>query len=622
MSAPPDEPRNTQEFEALIQYLKNNRGFDFSGYKRSSLRRRMDKRMLVLQIERYGDYVDYLEVHPEEFTQLFNTILINVTGFFRDTAAWEYLRAKVIPQLIAGKQPHEPIRVWSAGCASGEETYTLAIVLAEALGLESFRQRVKIYATDVDEEALGQARQASYSARDLQPLSPELRSKYFESASARFVFRPDLRRAVIFGRHDLVQDAPISRLDLLVCRNTLMYFNAETQSRILARFHFALNDTGVVFLGKAEMLLTRANLFNPVHLKHRIFMRVSKPTLRDRLLVVAQAGNLEMNNHFISHVRLRDAAFDAVSVAQVVLDTHGNTWLINQEARTSFGLLPQDVGRPFYELDLSYRPVELRLHIDQAYSTLRAQHLTNIERALPDGKTQFLDVHLVPLIDTDSTPLGVSIAFHDVTHHRRLQVELEKSRQELETAYEELQSTNEELETTNEELQSTVEELETTNEELQSTNEELETMNEELQSGNEELQTINDELRERTDEVNQARAFLESILASLYAAAVAVDANLHILMWNAEANNLWGLPEAEVQGQSFMNLDIGLPVEQLRTPMRTMLSGRSTFQEVVLEATNRRGRTMQCRVTCAPLIGPEGDTQGVILLMEEWRGHA
>jgi two-component system, chemotaxis family, CheB/CheR fusion protein len=622
MSAPPDEPRSTQEFEALVQYLKNNRGFDFSGYKRSSLRRRMDKRMQALRVERYSDYLDYLEVHPEEFTQLFNTILINVTGFFRDTAAWDYLTAEVIPQLIAGKQPHEIIRVWSAGCASGEEAYTLAIVLAEALGFESFRQRVKIYATDVDEEALGQARQASYSTRDLQPVAPALRSKYFERAGVRFVFRPDLRRAVIFGRHDLVQDVPISRLDLLVCRNTLMYFNAETQSRILARFHFALNDTGVVFLGKAEMLLTRANLFNPVHLKHCVFVKVSKPTLRDRLLVVAQAGNLEMNNHFMSHARLRDAAFDAVSVAQVVLDTHENTWLINQEARTSFGLLPQDAGRPFYELDLSYRPVELRLHIEQAYTTLRAQHLTNIERFLSEGKTQFLDVHLVPLIDTDSTPLGVSITFHDVTHHRRLQAELEKSRQELETAYEELQSTNEELETTNEELQSTVEELETTNEELQSTNEELETMNEELQSGNEELQTINDELRERTDEVNRAKAFLESILASLHAAAVAVDANLNILMWNAEANNLWGLPEDEVQGQSLMNLDIGLPVEQLRIPVRAVLSGRSTFQEVVLEATNRRGRTIQCRVTCAPLVGPERDTQGVILLMEEWSGHA
>jgi len=622
MSAPLDEPSSTQEFEALIAYLKNNRGFDFSGYKRSSLRRRMSKRMQALRVERYGDYLDYLEVHPEEFVQLFNTILINVTGFFRDTTSWEFLAAEVIPRLIAGKQPPEPIRVWSAGCASGEETYSLAIMLAEALGFEGFRQRVKIYATDVDEAALGQGRHASYSARDLQPVSPELRRKYFEQVGDRFVFRPDLRRAVIFGRHDLVQDAPISRLDLLVCRNTLMYFNAETQARILARFHFALNDTGMVFLGKAEMLLTRVNFFNPVHLKHCIFVKVSRATLRDRLLIVAQAGNLELNNRFTSHVRLRDAAFDATPVAQVVLDPHSNVWLINQAARTSFGILPQDMGRPFYELDLSSRPVELHSHIKQVYADLQPQRLTNIERPLPESKTQFLDVQMIPLLDTDSTLLGISITFHDVTHHRLLQVELEKSRQELETAYEELQSTNEELETTNEELQSTVEELETTNEELQSTNEELETMNEELQSGNEELQTINDELRERTDEVNRSKAFLESILASLHAAAVAVDRDFHILMWNAEADELWGLREDEVLGQSFMNLDIGLPVEQLRTPVRAVLTGRATFQEVVLETTNRRGRVFQCRVTCTPLVGAEGDTQGVILLMEERSGQA
>jgi two-component system CheB/CheR fusion protein len=218
-------------------------------------------------------------------------------------------------------------------------------------------------------------------------------------------------------------------------------------------------------------------------------------------------------------------------------------------------------------------------------------------------------------------PLGISITFHDVTHHRRLQTELEKSRQELETAYEELQSTNEELETTNEELQSTVEELETTNEELQSTNEELETMNEELQSGNEELQTINDELRERTDEVNRSKAFLESILASLHTVAVVIDPNFNILMWNAAANELWGLRDDEVQGRSFLLLDIGLPVEQLRAPIRSVLSGRSAFQGVVLKATNRRGKAIQCRITCTPLVGAEQDTQGVILLMEEWSGH-
>ena len=155
--------------------------------------------------------------------------------------------------------PTQPLRVWSAGCASGEEAYTLAMVLAEMLGPTEFRDRVKIYATDVDEEALTQARQASYTEREVRGVPPELLERYFEPTGGRYVFRKDLRRSVIFGRNDLVQDAPISRIDLLVCRNTLMYFNAETQARILARFHFALADGGVLFLGKAEMLLSHGS---------------------------------------------------------------------------------------------------------------------------------------------------------------------------------------------------------------------------------------------------------------------------------------------------------------------------------------------------------------------------
>jgi two-component system, chemotaxis family, CheB/CheR fusion protein len=621
MNASQHNAKAMQEFEGLLQYLKHNRGFDFTGYKRSSLQRRVSKRMQGLKIERYGDYLDYLEVHPEEFARLFNTILINVTAFFRDTTAWECLAEAIVPHIMAEKNPHDPIRVWSAGCASGEEAYTLAMVLAEALGLEAFRRRVKIYATDVDEEALTQARHASYSTKALQPVPAALREKYFETSGDRGVFRTDLRRTVIFGRHDLVQDAPISRLDLLVCRNTLMYFNAETQTRILARFHFALTDQGFIFLGKAEMLLTRANLFTPVHLRHRIFAKVPRPTLRDRLLVVAQAGNMEVGNHLVGNIHLRDTAFDNTVVAQIVVDRQGNLVLVNQAARTTFGLQPQDVGRPFYELDLSYRPVELRSRIEQVFAERQAQNLTNVERPLLDGTLQYLDVRLVPLLDTEGSLLGVAVSFHDITHHRQLQSEVEKSRQDLGTAYEELQSTNEELETTNEELQSTVEELETTNEELQSTNEELETMNEELQSTNEELQTINDELHERTDEVNRARAFLESIMASLHAAAIIIDANFTVLMWNPEASEQWGLRTNEVEGHSLLTLDIGLPVEQLRAPVRAILSRTSPYEEIVLETTNRRGKAIQCRITCTPLIGSDTNISGVILLIEEWQRH-
>jgi two-component system CheB/CheR fusion protein len=261
------------QFEALLVHLKETRGFDFTGYKRSSLMRRVSRRMDQVGATDYGEYLDVLQANADEFTALFNTILINVTGFFRDQEPWDYLRTEALPKLVQDRPTGSPIRVWSAGCASGEEAYTLAMVFAELLGVEEFRRRVKIYATDVDEEGLNQARHASYGERDVRAVPQHLLEKYFETVGNRYVFRKDLRRSVIFGRNDLVQDAPISRVDMLLCRNTLMYFNVEAQSQIIDRFHFALREDGHLFLGKAEMLLSDGERFNVVSMRQRIFRR-------------------------------------------------------------------------------------------------------------------------------------------------------------------------------------------------------------------------------------------------------------------------------------------------------------------------------------------------------------
>ena len=303
-------------FEDLLRVLFQSHHFDFSGYKRSTLVRRVRRRMDLLGISDFADYADYLEVHAEEFGLLFNTILINVTTFFRDPPAWEYLANEVIPLIVAARQDGEPIRVWSAGCASGEEPYSLAIVLCEALGADALRERVKIYATDVDDDALERARHGTYTAKEVAAVPDELRARYFEQRSARWLFRNDLRRSVIFGRHDLFQDAPISRLDLLVSRNTLMYLTVESQVRILARLHYALNDNGYLFLGKAEMLLAHAGLFTPLELKHRIFTKIPKVSARERLLVLAQAGNRDAASHLDHLTRLRETATDAAPVAR------------------------------------------------------------------------------------------------------------------------------------------------------------------------------------------------------------------------------------------------------------------------------------------------------------------
>ncbi|HEX8391970.1 MAG TPA: CheR family methyltransferase, partial [Longimicrobium sp.] len=610
------------EFESLVEFLKETRGFDFSGYKRSTLTRRVERRMATLEIASYDAYRDFLELHPEEYGELFNTILINVTSFFRDRDAWDTLAREYVPALLRDRGPDAPIRVWSAGCASGEETYSLVMLLVEAMGVESFRERVKVYATDRDDEALAHARAAVYQGKDLDDLPEGYAEKYFEPVGTGFVFRADLRRQVIFGKHDLVHDAPISHLDLLACRNVMMYFNTEVQASILARFHFALKADGLLFLGRAEMMRSHGGMFVPGNLGSRVFRKAVPGTGRDRLLLLGRGGGhgtsvrLPASPAVVAHeVALRDAALNAGPVAQLVVGAAGLLLLANDAARRLFGIAATDLGRPLHDLKVSYRPVELRSRIEQAVTNQRPVFVPNVEHATGDELRSF-DVQVTPLDGGDGR-LGVSITFVDVTRHTRLKAEVDLAGQALETAFEELQSTNEELETTNEELQSTVEELETTNEELQSTNEELETMNEELQSTNEELETTNDELHRRTASLNDVNAYLASVLTSLRAGVVVVDREMLVQVWNRSMEELWGLRADEVNGQPLLHLDIGLPVEQLKAPLRAVLEARADYQESELDAVNRRGRPVRCHIAMSPLRSSTGEIRGTVILLED-----
>jgi two-component system, chemotaxis family, CheB/CheR fusion protein len=568
-------PDQTSIFEALLEYLRRSRGCDLRGYKRSTIQRRVTKRMQIHNIDNVGDYLEYLKTHPAEFSALFNTILINVTSFFRDLTAWEYLASHTLPQIIQHKSPDEPLRFWTAGCASGEEACTLAILLAETLGMEACLRRVKIYATDIDEDALAQARNASYSAKALEAIPTDLQQQYFKPLGDRFILDENLRRVVIFGRHDLIHDAPISRLDLLVCRNTLMYFNTETQKQILSRFHFALKNTGFLFLGKAEMLLTHAELFNPFNLPHRIFTKAQKMDRRDRLLILAQNRKEESGTRFSFNIRLLEAAFNAVPIAQIVVDAEGDLILANQLARSRFGIQSQDLGRQFKDLEISYRPVELQSQIERAYKEGRSILVSDVIRTWTYGSTQYLDIEISPLYQNEQDPLGVSIAFNEVTRYHQLQEQLQRSNQELET------------------------------------------VNEELQSSNEELQTMNDELGRRTLELNQCNAFLESIFASLPSPIIVVDRKFQIQSWNEAAQNFWGLSANTVLSQSLFSLDIGLPLEQLRDPLYTCLSGSQPSQEIFLETQTLQGRAIQGRLTLNPLKDGGKKPHGVILLIQE-----
>jgi two-component system CheB/CheR fusion protein len=603
-------------FERLLQFLKESRSFDFTGYKRPSLMRRVRYRMRELGVGSFEDYQDVLQLSPDEFTALFNTILINVTSFFRDEQAWQVLREELLPEIIA-RSDGAPLRVWSAGCSAGQEPYSIAMLLHELMG-SGFRDRAKIYATDVDEEALNYARQASYSEREVRGLPDHYRERYFELTAGRYAVIPDLRRSVIFGRNDLTRDAPISRIDVLLCRNTLMYFNAETQSRIVSRLAFALRPNGVLFLGKAEMLLNHAAVFDPVDVKRRFFRRV-------RSGVAEGAGfgstwRMPVRAALSDNIsQLRNEIILTNPIAQLAVGSDGRLVMVNHQASSLLGLSERDLGRPFQDLEVSYRPLELRAHLAAVAESRAPVWLREVEwRSGGSPDPVYLDVQIVPLMDGTADVLGASISFTDVTRARQLRVEAETANSQLETAYEELQSTNEELETTNEELQSMVEELETTNEELQSTNEELETMNEELQSANDELQLTNEELRERTLEIGDLNRFMQSILSSLEAAVIVLDQDLVVQVWTRQAHDLWGLRDDETIGHHLLNLDSGLPTSRLHQWLRAVITGQVPAvigQQV--QAVNRRGRTIDLRITVTALQADGDAPAGALILMED-----
>ncbi|GIG29696.1 CheR family methyltransferase [Cellulomonas marina] len=571
------------QLTALLEHLREQRGFDFTGYKSASLARRIGRRMAAAGVGSYEDYQDRLSVDPGEFDALFDTVLINVTAFFRDADAWEHLRTEVLPRLLARRTGR--LRVWSAACASGQEPYSLAVLLAEALGPEEFADRVKIYATDVDEVALATARNGLYDEREVAGVPEQTLARWFEPVGDRFQVRKELRRAVIFGRNDLIQDAPISHIDLLLCRNALMYFNAQTQAQIVRRLHFALEPHGVLFLGKAEMLLSHPDLFQPLELRRRFFRKVVGEPRRVAMPLTGAAPADAVPPEDLS--RLWEEALLQAPAAQVVIGRDGVLVASNRRAQSLFAIGPRDAGRPFHDLEMSYKPVELRSSIEQVLAARAPLWLRDLSWQRVGQRPVSLDVQVVPLLTSDGEVLGVTVIFNDVTRYRELQDQLEQANQHLEAAYEELQSTNEELET----------------------------MNEELQSTNDELNSSNEELRLRTAEVGELAHFLEAVLGGLRAGVAVLDDDLRVLAWNERAADLWGVRDDEALGRPMGDLDIGLPFDRLRPLLVAHANGLPAEDVVRVEAVNRRGRTVDLDVAVSPLRRGGAGADGAIVVM-------
>ncbi|HEX6805699.1 MAG TPA: CheR family methyltransferase [Terriglobales bacterium] len=526
----------------LLQELAEQRGFDFRGYKKTTLERRFRRRMFQLNTGSYADYGEYINAHPDEINELLNTILINVTEFFRDPPAWEILRHEVLPPILKRVKPGHSFRAWSAGCASGEEAYSVAILLAEYFGARIQDYDIKIYATDIDEDALSSARRGEYSVDSLRRVRAEWRDKYFHGKGLLRVNR-EIRRLVIFGRSNLAQDAPISHVNLLLCRNVLIYFDADLQRQILNRLHYALEPGGILFLGKSESQLTNSSQFQRLNSRWRVFQRITasqfleeRPESRPESAEQMANGRATRGDHELDSLRQQQRyLLDTLRIGVMSLDPDDVITQHNSSILALCGLQPANLaGRRLTETDLVMRIPELSA---QLQATRLNHESSRFQARLKVGaEEKLLELTVRPVLNQAGERSGTLIYIDDQT----LQEKLQSTVEELESTSEELQSANEELETTNEELQSTNEELETTNEELQSTNEELETTNEELQSLNEELETTNQELEERTKELDQVNSVYAQTLEKIRMPVLLVNQERHIEFWNTMALRLFG----------------------------------------------------------------------------------
>jgi two-component system CheB/CheR fusion protein len=612
-------PATDPGFRPLLDKLSTTYNFDFREYKEPLLARRIRARMAALRIEGFDAYARYLDQHADEHIALFNTILINVTTFFRDPDAWKLIGSDVIPRIVDAARESRSIRIWCAGCSSGEEPYSITMLLAEHLGDRAGEYLVKIYGTDVDEDALSTARHAVYRLEQLKEVPSELVDRYFARDGQLYRFRRELRRWCIFGSHNLTQAPPLSHIDLLVCRNVLIYFTSELQERILARFHYAIREHGYLFLGRSESLLARSRMFRPVQLKWRIFERASSV---GRQVSAVLPDRDERHGTSAEHLPRTEAsdplrsprALDVLPAAVVIIDTTDTVVAWNPAADALFDIPPASAqGRKFRDLDVSYRVEALRSRIEDVKSRHAPARLENVTLGRRNGDTVYADVSILPIVEAYRL-VGVLVFAIETTEHARLKDQMSGIAEQHATAIEELQSTNEELETTNEELQSSNEELETTNEELQSTNEELETTVEELQAANTELGALNAELETRTAELNRLDSSHQALLNSLEDGLAVLDREGLVTVWNHAAFRMWGLrPEQALNRQFF-----ALPLGDAAGPVRATFE-RALVAAVAAEVSDvpftLPGGTRPGTLRMLPVRGPSGEVTGVVAVM-------
>jgi two-component system CheB/CheR fusion protein len=554
-----DEQAETTR-NAICAILLDQTGHDFSGYKTRTFYRRIERRMQVLQIPSLAAYADRLRQDPSEVNTLFRDLLIGVTNFFRDTKAFEALEQMVMPRLFEGKGPADTIRVWVPGCATGEEVYSLAIMLREQAEQSRSRAKLQVFATDIDEAALGVARIGRYPDTLLQGVSKERLERFFTSEGTSYVINKPIRDMCVFSSHSVVRDPPFSRMDLISCRNLLIYLNSELQGHVIPIFHYALKPNGFLFLGTSENISQHGDLFTSVDKKNRVFQRREDGAAMPHLPVlfrrhgVAGGGLAETKEPAERSLRqsVEARVLERYAPAHVVVTREGD--VINYSAGTGRYLEPPP-GRPSRALMAMARRglrLPLRSALHEAVQLQRPAVRENVELEGGD-RGEFVRITVEPLREDDNESLYL-VVFDDLhlpaepekppakqRKGKARDANLDQLERELRETRERLQSMAEEYETAIEELKSSNEEMVSVNEELQSTNEELETSKEELQSVNEELQTVNHELTVKIDELDHANSDLRNLYESTQIATIFLDRNLVIRSFTPAVTRVFNL---------------------------------------------------------------------------------
>ena len=616
-----------EDVRAILLRLRRHTGHDFTGYKPSTVSRRILRRMGVHRIEEPGEYLRFLRDTPRELDMLFRELLISVTSFFRDPEAFAALAEKALPELIRARDDDETLRVWVAGCASGEEAYSIAILLDESLRGMDRTGEFQVFATDLDERAIHTARIGLYPEGIAADVSGGRLERYFTREDSSYRICKRIRERMVFAAQNVIGDPPFTRIDLIVCRNVLIYLEAEVQERLLPVFHYALRPGGILFLGSAETAGKTDDLFEPVDDRSRVLRRRDVgSTINDVLLMPrrlnrraeASRGGQQPAGRGRPATEVQRLLLETRVPPTALVDERGN--VVYLHGRTGRYLEPEE-GEPRYNVVEMARP-----GLRKVLSPLlhRAKNGEPAEkrgvRVQTNGNDALVDVSVTPVTRPESLRGLYLVSFSPSPERAEAAVPVEprtrppeerEARLEEELAHtrESLQSTVEELETSNEELQSSNEELQSSNEELVSTNEELETSREELQSLNEELNTVNAELQSKVDALARSNDDMHNLLNTMQVATLFLDEELRVQRFTERARSMVRLIESDV-GRPLSDLSTHLDYERFSEDCRRVLT---TLEPREIEARGNNGRWYLLRIM--PYRTAENVIEGVVVSM-------